>query len=100
MCIRDSTGNGPLNRSQRAMWGDSGWFPKTMNFGPFRVGYAALEPYDLLLSTIADIGDNMKTMGPQWAEDRLFQVSLAIAQGFTQKSYLQGISDLVEVFYP
>ena len=94
------TGNGPLNRSQRAMWGDSGWFPKTMNFGPFRVGYAALEPYDLLLSTIADIGDNMKTMGPQWAEDRLFQVSLAIAQGFTQKSYLQGISDLVEVFYP
>ena len=94
------TGNGPLNRSQRAMWGDTGWFPKTMSFGPFRVGYAALEPYDLLLSTIADIGDNMKTMGPKWAEERLFQVSIAVAQGFSKKSYLQGISDLVDIFSP
>ena len=94
------TGNGPLNRSQRAMWSDTGWFPKTASFGPFRVGYAALEPYDLLLSTIADIGDNMKTMGPKWAEERLFQVSLAVAQGFSKKSYLQGISDLVDIFSP
>ena len=94
------TGNGPLNRSQRSMWSDTGWFPKTMSFGPFRVGYQSLEPYDLLLSTIADIGDNMKTMGPKWAEDRLFQVSLAIAQGFSKKSYLQGISDLVDIFSP
>ena len=94
------TGNGPLNRSQRAMWSDTGWTPKTMSFGPFRVGYAALEPYDLLLSTIADIGDNMKTMGPKWAEDRFQQVSLAVAQGFSKKSYLQGISDLVDIFSP
>jgi len=94
------TGNGPLNRQQRAMWSDTDWFPKTMSFGPFRVGYAALEPYDLLLSTIADIGDNMKTMGPKWAEERLFQVSLAVAQGFSNKSYLQGISDLVDIFSP
>tara|TARA_B100000287_G_scaffold213502_1_gene201524 strand:+ start:2313 stop:6398 length:4086 start_codon:yes stop_codon:yes gene_type:complete len=94
------TGNGPLNRSQRAMWSDTGWFPKTFQLGGVSIGYAALEPYDLLLSTIADIGDNMKTMGPKWAEDRLFQVAFAIAQGFTQKSYLQGISDLVELMHP
>ena len=94
------TGNGPVNRSQRAMWRDTGWFPKTVQFGPFSVGYAALEPYDLLLSTIADIGDNMKTMGPKWAEDRLEQVGLAVMQGFSQKSYLQGISDLVDMFSP
>lgn len=94
------TGNGPLNRSQRAMWSDTGWFPKTMNFGPFRVGYQALEPYDLLISTIADIGDNMKTMGPKWAEDRFTQVMIAVAQGFSKKSYLQGISDLVDIFSP
>ena len=27
------TGNGPMNRQQRAMWGDTGWERKTMSFG-------------------------------------------------------------------
>ena len=94
------TGNGPLNRSQRAHWSDSGWTPKTMQYGGVSVGYAALEPYDLLMSTIADIGDNIKLMGPKWAENKLGLVALAVSQGFTQKSYLQGISDLVELFHP
>ena len=94
------TGNGPLDRSQRAMWSDTGWFRKTMSFGGLRIGYQSLEPYDLIFSTVADIGDNMKLMGPEWAEEKLWQVSLAIAQGMTTKSYLQGLSDLVEIAHP
>ena len=96
----EMTGNGPINRQQRAMWSDTGWMQKTLSFGGLRIGYQSLEPYDLLFSTIADIGDNMKLMGPEWAEERLFQVGLAVAQGFSQKSYLQGISDLVDIFSP
>lgn len=34
------------------------------------------------------------------AEEKLWQVSLAIAQGMTTKSYLQGLSDLVEIAHP
>ena len=96
----EMTGNGPINRSQRAMWSDTGWERKTLSFGGLRIGYQSLEPYDLLFSTIADIGDNMKLMGPEWAEDKFGQVALAVAQGFSSKSYLQGISDLVDIFSP
>jgi hypothetical protein len=94
------TGNGPRDRSQRAMWSDTGWQRKTMSWGGLRIGYQSLEPYDLIFSTVADIGDNMKLMGTQWAEEKFWQVSLAIAEGMTTKSYLQGLTDLVDVIQP
>jgi hypothetical protein len=94
------TGNGPMNRQQRAMWGDTGWERKTMSFGGLRIGYQALEPFDLIFSHVADIGDHMKLMGPEWAENHLWKLSFVLAQGMTTKSYLQGITDLVDIVQP
>ena len=94
------TGNGPLNRSQRAMWSDTGWERKTMSFGGVRIGYQSLEPFDLIFSHVADIGDHMKLMGPEWGEDKLWKCVFAVAQGMTTKSYLQGITDLVDMVQP
>ena len=94
------TGNGPMNRSQRAMWSDTGWERKTMSFGGLRIGYQSLEPFDLIFSHVADIGDHMKLMGPEWGEDKLWKLSFVIAQGMTTKSYLQGITDLVDIVSP
>ena len=90
------TGNGPADRSQRAMWSDTGWMRKTITVGGVRVGYQTLEPYDLILSIVADIGDNMKLMGPEWGTQKLQLLAQGIATGFIEKSYLQGITDLAD----
>ena len=90
------TGNGPADRSQRAMWSDTGWMRKTITVGGVRVGYQTLEPYDLIFSIVADIGDNMKLMGPEWGTQKLRLLRDGIATGFIEKSYLQGITDLAD----
>mgnify|MGYP003323673312 FL=1 len=59
------TGNGPQNRQQRQLWMDTGWQPRSIKIGNTWVSYESFEPFKLLFATIADIGDNMKLMGPQ-----------------------------------
>jgi len=92
------TGNGPQDRQKRALWEDAGWKPRSIRIGDVWVGYDAFEPFNQILSSIADIGDNMELMGPEWAEQNLLKQSLVIAQAVTSKSYLAGISQFVDLF--
>jgi len=98
------TGSGPANRSQRQLWEESAeWQRNTIEIGGVRVGYDTFEPYNTILSTIANIGDNMQVMGPEWAEDQLGRVSFAITASIpdiVNKSYMQGLTQLVDVFNP
>jgi hypothetical protein len=93
------TGNGPQDRKLRQAWIDSGtWQPRSIKIpGIGWVGYDALEPYGVILATIADIGDNAKLMGPEWAENYYGKMALALAGSATSKSYLQGLTDLVDL---
>lgn len=91
------TGNGPQDRSQRDLWSKTGWFRKRVTIGGVQIDYSAFEPYDLLLSIIADIGDNAELMGPKWVDERGRMLALAIAGNITSKSYLQGLADLVDL---
>ena len=50
------------------------------------------------MSTVADIGDASQLMGSEWTENELQKVSLVIAQAFTQKSYLAGMQQFVDLF--
>lgn len=96
------TGNGPQDRRLRQLWMDTGWQPRSFKVptpaGDVWVSYEAFEPFNNILSTIADIGDNQALMGPQWAESNLLSTSLAVAGGVASKSYLQGITQLVDLF--
>ena len=96
------TGNGPQDRRLRKLWMDTGWQPRSFKVptpaGDVWVSYEAFEPFNNILSTIADIGDNQALMGPQWAESNLLSTSLAVAGGVASKSYLQGITQLVDLF--
>ena len=98
------TGSGPANRSQRQLWEESAeWQRNTIEIGGVRVGYDTFEPYNTILSTVANIGDNMQVMGPEWAEDQLGRVSFAITASIpdiVNKSYMQGLTQLVDVFNP
>ena len=92
------TGNGPVDRQKRQAWIDAGWRPRQIKLGGAWVGYDAFEPFNLILSTIADVGDASQLMGEEWTEKQLQTVSLVIAQGITSKSYLAGMQQFVDLF--
>ena len=92
------TGNGPSNRQQRQLWIDSGWKPRSIKIGDAWVSYDAFEPFNLILSTIGDIGDHMNQMGPEWTEKNLRKLAVVVMQGLSQKSYLASIQQFVDLF--
>ena len=94
----DLNGNGPLDRSKRQMWIDGKWEPRTIKLGAVRVGYDNFEPFNLIMSTIADVGDASELMGEEWTENQLGKISLVVAQAITSKSYLAGIQSFVDLF--
>ncbi len=91
------TGNGPADASMRKLWVDSGWQPRSFKVGNAWVSYDSLEPFNLVMANIADIGDNLQLMGPQFAEERLQLVVAALGKGITSKTYLQGIGQLFDL---
>jgi hypothetical protein len=92
------TGNGPQDRRLRKLWMDTGWQPRSIKIGDVWVGYDSFEPFNTILSAIADIGDNMQLMGEQWAEQNLMTVAMTVAGAATSKSYLQGLGQFVDLF--
>ena len=94
----DLNGNGPVDRQKRQMWLDGKWEPRTIKLGAVRVGYDNFEPFNLIMSTIADVGDASELMGEEWTEGELQKISLVIAQAITSKSYLAGIQSFVDLF--
>ena len=94
----DLNGNGPVNRQKRQLWLDGKWEPRSIRLGAVRVGYDQFEPFNLIMSTIADIGDASELMGQEWTEGELQKISLVVAQAITSKSYLAGIQSFVDLF--
>ena len=91
------TGNGPADESMKRMWIESGWQPRSIKTPMGWVSYDSFEPFNLVMANIADIGDNMQLMGPQFAEERLQLVVSALGKGVTSKTYLQGIGQLFDL---
>ncbi len=92
------TGNGPTDRQKRQVWIDAGWQPRSIKIGDVWVGYDSFEPFNQILSTIADIGDHSELMGQEWTEQQFQKTSLVIAQAIASKSYLSGIQQFVDLF--
>ena len=91
------TGNGPQDRRQRQMMIDSGWRPRSIKVGGTWVSYDSFEPFNSILSFVADIGDHYELMGPEWTEKNLFKTSLVMAQGVANKSYMAGLQQFVDL---
>ena len=91
------TGNGPADRRKRQLWIDSGYKPRSIKIGGTWVSYDSFEPFNLILSSIADVGDALKLMGPEWSENQLQRIAVVVAQGLTSKSYIAGLQQFVDV---
>lgn len=91
-------GNGPANRQQLNTWRDAGWRANEIKIGDTWVSFQSLEPFNQILSLVADISDLSQVMGPEWTESRLQTVGLTLATSLVSKSYLEGIGQLVDLF--
>ena len=92
------TGNGPVDRQKRQTWLDAGYQQRMIYFGDVGVEYDSFEPFNQIMSMIADIGDASLLMGEEWTEDNLLKVSLLLSQGVTSKSYLAGLQSFADLF--
>jgi len=92
------TGNGPVDRQKRQVWLDTGFQQRSLVFGDVTVNYDNFEPFNQIMSMIADIGDASLLMGEEWTQDNLLKVSLLLSQGVTSKSYLAGLQSFADLF--
>ena len=91
------TGNGPADRQLRQSWINAGWKPNHVYIGDVGFAYSSLEPFNVIFSAIADIGDNIELMGSEWAEKRLQAVAFVLGRGLTSKTYMSGLDQLMQV---
>ena len=91
------TGNGPADASMRKTWMDAGWQPRSIKIGGAWLSYDSFEPFNLVMANVADVGDNLELMGPQFAEERLQLIVAALGKGATSKTYLQGLGQLFDL---
>ena len=93
------TGNGPADRQLNQAWKDFGYKPRHIELLPgVWFGYDSIEPFNQIMSIVADIGDASQLMGEEWTERELQKISLVVAQGLTSKSYLAGMQQFVDLF--
>ena len=92
------TGNGPADMRLRKVWEAGGWKPRSIKLGGIWVGHESLEPFTSILSGIADLGDNMDTIGTDAVERGLLSYTLALSKGMITKTYLQGLTGLTDLF--
>ena len=92
------TGDGPTDRQQRQVWLDSGYKPRRINLGGLLVSYDSFEPFNQILSGVANIGDHSQLMGEEWTEKQLLKYALVLGETAASKSYLVGLQQFVDLF--
>lgn len=94
------TGRGPGDREQRQLLEDAGWQPYSIKIGDKYISYARLDPFATMLGTAADVVNYAR-----WAEDAdqpeiekvTMGVAVALANNFTNKTYLKGVGEVLEM---
>ena len=90
-------GSGPVDRQLRGTWTDADYKRNTVKFGETWVNYEAFEPFNQILTLVADIGDHSQLMGEQWTENKFQTLAAIIAEATTSKSYLSSLQDFVDL---
>ena len=91
------TGNGPPDRGYRNTWMQSGWQPRSVKIGNSYISYESLEPFNGILSLVADIVDSQQVMGDEWTGNWFGKVSYLISANVTNKSFLAGLLQLSDL---
>ena len=93
------TGAGPLERGKRRAQYGTGWQPYSVKIGDAYYQYGRFEPLGMVMGLAADFMEIAQRTPELEAEDTVWYISQAITQNLTNKTFLYGISNLLEAIY-
>lgn len=93
------TGRGPTDKETRDLYTAAGWQPYSVRVGDKWLSYLRLDPYATIIGTVADVYDYAR-LAPSDEQENLGTLTMstlmALANNFTNKTYLQGLSQVVD----
>lgn len=92
------TGGGPTNPDARRTKYASGWQPYSIKVGDKWVSYSRVEPLGMLLGISADFAEISGHLSEEEADELAGMLVASVSKNLVSKTWLQGISNLVEVF--
>jgi hypothetical protein len=92
------TGRGPENAAARRALRLTGWQPYSIYHNGKYYAYNRLDPVGMFLGLSADTADALRYAESEDASDIAFAAMTAIAKNLKNKSYLDGISNIINAF--
>lgn len=90
------TGGGPVDPRLRNALRATGWQPYSVKIGDTYYAYGRLEPLGTLLGIAADFTEISGELGESEINDIASHSAMAVAKNITSKTFLRGISDLLQ----
>ena len=93
------SGRGPSDPEMRQILRDAGWQPYSVKTSDGWVSFSRVDPFATVIGTIADIYDHIRYSPIEEQEETSTAVAglaIALAQNFTNKTYLAGISNVLQ----
>lgn len=93
------TGRGPADPETREILKQAGWLPYSIRVGNSYISFQKLDPFATILGVFADVYDYSRfdAEGDETATTQLLSgIGISLANNFTNKSYLTGISNFME----
>jgi hypothetical protein len=95
------TGRGPIDPDERAAWKAAGFQEYSIRVGDTYYSYNRLDPFAMMLGIVADITQYSHFNESDDNDDTITGLALAvvssIGSNFTNKTYTQGISDIIDL---
>lgn len=99
------TGSGPSDPKRRAMWmADDGWQPNSINVGtteaPSYVEISRLDPFSFAMTVAGDVSEIIQTAQNDPSVDAAGAMATLIGatlKNVTNRTYLQGLSEFVDI---
>jgi hypothetical protein len=95
------TGRGPSDPARRKAMIDAGWQPYSFKTANGYVQFLRMDPLATFFGLAADYADTIRMQGEDDDEDghsHTMALMTAFATNFTQKSFLQGIGQVIDAF--
>ena len=91
------TGDGPENKRMNSMLAAQGWQPNSIKIGNTYVSYNRMDPIGMIVASMANGMDALKYSNNEEESKMLVaQMVLGLASNMTEKTYMQGISELMQ----
>ena len=92
------TGNGPHDANEKKDMQRLGWKPLSIRINGTWHSYRGMEPYQQILSLVADAVYVSERVDQAWSEDIFRKIGYALSMNVTNQTFLSGLSPLANLF--